>query len=42
VLTQGELLLTQDVTIEGLPNKPETISGGTSRVFEVAAGSHVT
>ena len=47
VLTHGELLLGQDVTIEsagnkGLPHKPVTISGGdTSRVFEVAANAHV-
>lgn len=43
VLTHGELLLNQDVTITGLLNVPETISGdGTSRVFEVAQGAHVT
>jgi hypothetical protein len=43
VLTHGELLLTQDVTIEGLSNNPETISGGsTSRVFEVASGAQVS
>src|SRR5262249_12281762 len=43
VLTQGELLLNQDVTIEGLPPNPVTISGGgNSRVFEVAANAHVT
>ncbi len=43
VLTQGELLLTQNVTIVGLPNNPETISGGgASRVFEVASGAQVS
>jgi predicted outer membrane repeat protein len=43
VLTQGELVLDKDLTIESLPHKPQTIGGGgTSRVFEVAAGAHVT
>jgi predicted outer membrane repeat protein len=43
VLTQGELFLNQSVTIEGLGNVAETISGGgMSRVFEVAAGANVT
>src|SRR6266852_1446206 len=43
VLTQGELLLTQSVTIEGVSNVDETVSGGgTSRIFEVAAGATVT
>src|SRR6516165_1954147 len=35
VLTQGELVLNQNVTIEGVGNVAETVSGGgTSRVFE--------
>jgi predicted outer membrane repeat protein len=43
VLTQGELLLNQNVTIKGVGNIPETISGGgLSRVFEIAAGANVT
>jgi predicted outer membrane repeat protein len=43
VLTQGELLLNQSVTIEGVGDTPETISGGgTSRVFDIAAGTSVT
>src|SRR5438876_662020 len=43
VLTQGELLLNQDVTIRGAGEVSETISGGgASRVFEVAAGAHVS
>src|SRR5262249_25681734 len=37
VLSQGELLLKKNLTIEGLAGQPETISGnGSSRVFEVA------
>jgi hypothetical protein len=43
VLTQGELVLNQDVTIKGAGNAPETISGdGLSRVFEIGAGATVT
>jgi hypothetical protein len=43
VLTQGELLLSQSVTIKGVGNTAETISGGgTSRVFDIAAGTSVT
>jgi hypothetical protein len=43
VLTQGELVLNQNVTIEGVGNVAETVSGGgTSRVFEIAAGASVT
>jgi hypothetical protein len=43
VLTQGELLLKKNLTIEGLPNQPETISGNhNSRVFEVAPKATVT
>ena len=43
VLTQGELLLNQSVTIKAVGNKPETISGGgASRVFEVADNANVT
>jgi predicted outer membrane repeat protein len=43
VLSQGELLLKKNVTIEGLPNQPETINGNhNSRVFEVAPKTSVT
>jgi hypothetical protein len=43
VLTQGELLLKKNLTIEGQAGQPETISGnGSSRVFEVAANHQVT
>jgi hypothetical protein len=43
VLTHGELLLTQNVTIKSDGDGPDTISGGyLSRVFEVAAGASVT
>src|SRR5262245_6320449 len=43
VLTQGELVLNQNVTIETASNQQITISGGgNSRVFEVAAGANVT
>lgn len=43
VLSQGELLLKKSVTIEGLANQPETISGNhISRVFEVAPTASVT
>jgi hypothetical protein len=43
VLTQGELLLKKNLTIEGQSNQPETISGNnSSRVFEVAARVSVT
>jgi hypothetical protein len=43
VLTQGELLVTHDVTIQSVPARTPTISGGgNSRVFEIAAGATVT
>jgi hypothetical protein len=43
VLTQGELLLTHDVTIEPLKGGPQTISGNNlSRVFELAPGASVS
>lgn len=43
VLTQGELILSRDVTIESVPSRTPTISGGaTSRIFEVAAGAQVS
>jgi hypothetical protein len=44
VLTQGELILSQDVTIQTMTSfvPPVTVSGGgTSRVFEVSNGAHV-
>jgi hypothetical protein len=42
VLTNGELILSQNVTIEGVPARTPTISGGNlSRVFEVAPGASV-
>jgi hypothetical protein len=43
VLTQGELVLSRDVTIESVPARTPTISGnGISRVFEISAGAHVS
>src|SRR5262249_9237341 len=43
VLTQGEPLLYKDLTIRAVGNHPATVSGGgTSRVFEVAAGVSVS
>lgn len=43
VLTEGELILSRDVTIESVPSRTPTISGGgSSRVFEVAAGTDVS
>jgi hypothetical protein len=43
VLTQGELYLKKNLTIEGQASQPETISGNnSSRVFEVAAKTNVT
>src|SRR5262249_54199603 len=42
VLTGGELDLTHDVTIRGLPDQPATISGGgASRIFTVEPGADV-
>jgi hypothetical protein len=43
VLTHGELVLSQDVTITSVPSRTPTISGdGQSRIFEIAAGASVT
>src|SRR5262245_48104901 len=43
VLTQGELLVDKDVTISTHGSGMEAISGNhASRVFEVAAGAHVS
>ena len=43
VLTQGELLVNTDVTIEANANHPATISGNNnSRVFEIASRANVT
>src|SRR5215467_3568193 len=43
VLTNGELLLSQDVTIESVPAQTPMISGDNlSRIFEVASGARVT
>jgi hypothetical protein len=43
VLTQGELVLSQDVTIQSVPSRTPTISGGkNSRIFEIAVGASVT
>ena len=43
VLSQGELVLSRDVTIESVPARTPTISGdGQSRIFEIAAGARVT
>jgi hypothetical protein len=42
VMTHGELLVSQDVTILSVPARTPTISGnGVSRVFEIAAGANV-
>jgi hypothetical protein len=42
VLTHGELLVSQDVTIQSVAARTPTISGnGVSRVFEIAAGANV-
>ena len=42
-LTQGDLVLSQNVTIAALGDQPITISGGgNSRIFEVNAGAQVT
>src|SRR5262245_7869177 len=39
VLSHGELVLSQDVTITSVPARTPTISGdGQSRIFEIAAG----
>jgi predicted outer membrane repeat protein len=43
VLINGELVVSQNVTIESVPSRTPTISGdGISRVFEIAAGANVT
>ena len=43
VLTHGDLVLNKDVTVLSVPSRTATISGGgTSRVFEIPAGAHVT
>ena len=43
VLTQGELVLSDNVTIESVPARTPTISGdGISRVFEISAGVTVS
>jgi hypothetical protein len=43
VLTLGELVVRQDVTIESVPSRTPTISGdGISRVFEISASANVT
>src|SRR5262249_6804073 len=43
VLTHGELVLSQDVTITSVPSPTPTISGGgQSRIFEIAPGATVT
>ena len=42
VLTHGELVLNLDMTIRAAGDDPATISGGgTSRIFEIAAGANV-
>jgi hypothetical protein len=41
-LSQGELYLNHDVTIEGMTRQWAIISGHQARVFEVAPGAHVT
>ena len=43
VLTNGELVLNHNVTIESVPARTPTISGdGISRVFEISAGAQVS
>ena len=43
VLSLGELVVSQSVTIESVPARTPTISGGgISRVFEISAGANVT
>ena len=43
VLSLGELVVNQNVTIESVPSRTPTISGdGISRVFEISAGANVT
>src|SRR5262245_30472644 len=43
VLTQGELLLSHNVTIRSVPARTPTISGGgLSRIFEIGPGAQVT
>ena len=43
VLTHGELVVSQNVTILSVPARTPTISGnGTSRVFEISAGASVS
>ncbi len=43
VLTHGELVLNNNVTIESVPSRTPTISGdGMSRVFEISAGASVS
>ena len=43
VLSLGELVVNQSVTIESVPARTPTISGGgISRVFEISAGANVT
>jgi len=42
VLTHGELVLSQSVTIKSVPTQTPTISGnGMSRIFEISAGASV-
>jgi hypothetical protein len=43
MLSQGELLVDKDLTIQAKKNAPVTVNaGGNSRVFEVASTAHVT
>jgi hypothetical protein len=43
VLTQGELVVSHDVTIRSVPARTPTISGGgLSRIFEIGPGAQVT
>ena len=44
MLTLGQLVEGQNVTIESLATQPPTISGNSriSRVFEISAAAHVT
>jgi hypothetical protein len=43
MLSQGELLVDKDLTIQAKKNAPVTVNaGGNSRVFDVASNAHVT
>ncbi len=41
-LTSGELAIAKSLTVDGLGASQLTVSGGASRVFDIASGAHVT